>query len=172
MGTILCTPIVPPLHAGAHTSLLRLFGSGRIAGALEIGFQRSPFSARFTESATLAIARYSALMPMARMTSPIWRIRHADGGKGIGRSAPGSMPKKQPGPARSRQPAKNAVHLLRRRSWGLADPESSLLSLVGTRLYRHDVAADVLPVGRPEATLLDLPASGARWLTIRTRNGM
>jgi hypothetical protein len=44
---------------------------------LETGFQRSPFSARFTESATLAIARYSALMPMARMTSPIWRIRHA-----------------------------------------------------------------------------------------------
>src|SRR4030095_6125289 len=35
------------------------------------------------------------------------------------------------------------------RSRGRADAESSLLCLVGTGLYRHDVAADVLSVGRP-----------------------
>jgi hypothetical protein len=48
-----------------------------------------------------------------------------------------------------------SVHIIRprRRSRGLADPESSLLCLVVTRLYRHvdrhDVAAHVISVGRP-----------------------
>ena len=60
--------------------------------------------------------------------------------KGIGRSAPGSMPKKPTRPA----PGPLRYH---------AQPLSFLLSYNwwGTRLYRHDVAADVLPVGRPES---------------------
>jgi hypothetical protein len=40
---LLCAPpLFPPLRAGAHPSLLRLFGSGRIAGGLETRIQRSP----------------------------------------------------------------------------------------------------------------------------------
>jgi hypothetical protein len=49
---------------------------GDNGGALETEIQRSPFSAEFEGGRLrlphyLAVARYSALMPMARMTSPI-----------------------------------------------------------------------------------------------------
>jgi len=62
----------------------------------------------------------------------------------------------------------NAVRLPTWASPDFPGPESSVLA--GTRQCWRDIVEHVCRLDDPQVTLLELPRSGARWLTIRMRN--